>query len=72
MFLTTYAVFKFSFLFPMDAQIKTESGAKVKASKTGIYKKWKERSHRKVSLKGTSNEGDAAETTGLSGSTINF
>ncbi|XP_021902445.1 putative DEAD-box ATP-dependent RNA helicase 29 [Carica papaya] len=49
-----------------SGKIKTESGAKVKASKTGIYKKWKERSHRKVSLKGTSNEGDAAETTGLS------
>lgn len=35
-----------------SGKIKTESGAKVKASKTGIYKKWKERSHRKISLNG--------------------
>ncbi|XP_020259077.1 DEAD-box ATP-dependent RNA helicase 29-like isoform X3 [Asparagus officinalis] len=33
-------------------KIKTESGAKVKAGKTGIYKKWKERSHRQISLEG--------------------
>ncbi|KAK4387352.1 putative DEAD-box ATP-dependent RNA helicase 29 [Sesamum angolense] len=33
-------------------KVKTESGSKVKANKTGIYKKWKERSHKKISLKG--------------------
>lgn len=33
-------------------KIKTESGAKVKAGKTGIYKKWKEQSHRQISLDG--------------------
>ncbi|XP_057975765.1 putative DEAD-box ATP-dependent RNA helicase 29 isoform X2 [Malania oleifera] len=37
-------------------KIKTESGSKVKANKTGIYKKWKERSHNKISLKGTVND----------------
>lgn len=30
----------------------------MKATKTGIYKKWKERSHNKIALKGTDNEGD--------------
>ncbi|XVF39171.1 hypothetical protein PTKIN_Ptkin01aG0014000 [Pterospermum kingtungense] len=43
-----------------SGKVKTEGGAKIKAQKTGIYKKWKERSHRKVSLKGTSN-GENAE-----------
>lgn len=34
-------------------KIKTESGARVKAEKTGkIYKKWKEKSHQKISLGG--------------------
>ncbi|KAK6277226.1 PREDICTED: putative DEAD-box ATP-dependent RNA helicase 29 isoform X1 [Theobroma cacao] len=49
-----------------SGKVKTESGAKVKAQKTGIYKKWKERSHRKVSLKGTSN-GENAETANSAG-----
>ncbi|XP_010278989.1 PREDICTED: putative DEAD-box ATP-dependent RNA helicase 29 [Nelumbo nucifera] len=40
-----------------SGKVKTESGSKVKASKTGIYKKWKERSHNKISLKGTNAEG---------------
>ena len=44
-------------------QVKTESGAKVKANKTGIYKRWKERSHNKVSFKG-SGEGGAEESIG--------
>lgn len=48
-------------------QIKTESGAKVKATKTGIYKKWKEGSHRKISLRGTNNDGNAEESTSFSG-----
>ncbi|KAJ7971337.1 DEAD-box ATP-dependent RNA helicase 29 [Quillaja saponaria] len=43
-------------------KIKTERGAKVKACKTGIYKKWKARSHSKISLKGESGDGTAQET----------
>ncbi|KAI3417620.1 RNA helicase [Psidium guajava] len=50
-----------------SGKIKTESGAKVKANKTGIYKKWKERSHSKISLKGTSNEENSVVSTGLAG-----
>ncbi|KAA3485046.1 Dead box ATP-dependent RNA helicase isoform 1 [Gossypium australe] len=46
-------------------QVKTESGAKVKTEKTGIYKKWKERSHKKVYLKGTTN-GENGEATTIS------
>ncbi|KAG5053580.1 hypothetical protein JHK85_006090 [Glycine max] len=49
-------------------KIKTESGAKTKANKTGIYKKWKERSHGRISLKGTNNDGDSQESTSLAGS----
>ncbi|KAK0604219.1 hypothetical protein LWI29_013272 [Acer saccharum] len=47
-----------------SGKVKTESGAKVKATKTGIYKKWKEQSHKKV---GTNNEGSAEYTTNTSG-----
>uniref|UniRef100_K7MGR0 DBP10 C-terminal domain-containing protein n=1 Tax=Glycine max TaxID=3847 RepID=K7MGR0_SOYBN len=47
-----------------NGKIKTESGAKTKANKTGIYKKWKERSHGRISLKGTNN-GDPQESTSL-------
>ncbi|XP_031259135.1 putative DEAD-box ATP-dependent RNA helicase 29 [Pistacia vera] len=50
-----------------SGKVKTESGAKVKATKTGIYKKWKERSHKKVSIQGTSNEGNSEESTSFSG-----
>ncbi|KAJ8762906.1 hypothetical protein K2173_023035 [Erythroxylum novogranatense] len=50
-----------------SGKIKTESGAKVKAIKTGIYKKWKERSHRKVSLKGSISDGNDGEATNISG-----
>ncbi|KAM1019007.1 hypothetical protein ACFX2C_040568 [Malus domestica] len=46
-----------------SGKIKTESGAKAKLEKTGIYKKWKERSHKRVSLTGT-NEGNAEDSTG--------
>ncbi|KAJ4747593.1 ATP-dependent RNA helicase dbp10 [Rhynchospora pubera] len=35
-----------------SGKVKTESGAKVKATKTGIYEKWKKSTHRKVSLSG--------------------
>ncbi|KAI8547833.1 hypothetical protein RHMOL_Rhmol07G0226500 [Rhododendron molle] len=48
-----------------SGKVKTESGAKAKANKTGIYKKWKERSHSKISLRGTSNEGNVEEATSL-------
>ncbi|KAG5041860.1 hypothetical protein GLYMA_03G001200v4 [Glycine max] len=51
-----------------NGKIKTESGAKTKANKTGIYKKWKERSHGRISLKGTNNDGDSQESTSLAGS----
>ncbi|KAJ6774142.1 ATP-DEPENDENT RNA HELICASE RHLE-RELATED [Salix purpurea] len=50
-----------------SGKIKTEGGAKVNATKTGIYKKWKEGSHRKISLRGTSNDGNAEESTSFSG-----
>ncbi|RDX69156.1 putative DEAD-box ATP-dependent RNA helicase 29 [Mucuna pruriens] len=53
-----------------NGKIKTESGAKTKATKTGIYKKWKERSHGRISLKGTNNDGDhdPQASTSLTGS----
>ncbi|KAL6900846.1 hypothetical protein ACP4OV_005522 [Aristida adscensionis] len=35
-------------------KIKTESGAKVKASATGIYKKWQQRTHKEVNIGGKS------------------
>ncbi|GER38746.1 dead box ATP-dependent RNA helicase [Striga asiatica] len=50
-----------------SGKIKTESGAKVKAKKTGIYKKWIERSHKKVSLKGMSNESTSEGAASASG-----
>ncbi|KAM7514735.1 hypothetical protein LguiA_004318 [Lonicera macranthoides] len=50
-----------------SGKIKTESGAKATANKTGIYKRWKERSHNKISFKGSSHEGRADESTSLSG-----
>ncbi|XP_052730805.1 uncharacterized protein LOC108322028 isoform X3 [Vigna angularis] len=49
-----------------NGKIKTESGAKMKATKTGLYKKWKECSHGKISLRGT-NDGDPQESTSLAG-----
>ncbi|KAL7171334.1 hypothetical protein ACSBR2_036063 [Camellia fascicularis] len=51
-----------------SGKIKTEGGAKVTANKTGIYKRWKERSHNKISLKGSSYEGNAEESKSFSGS----
>ncbi|KAF3964576.1 hypothetical protein ACB098_12G112100 [Castanea mollissima] len=50
-----------------SGKIKTESGAKVKANKTGIYKKWKQQSHNKVSLRGANSEGNAEGSTSMSG-----
>ncbi|OVA10780.1 Helicase [Macleaya cordata] len=47
-----------------SGKIKTESGSKVKATKTGIYKRWKERSHNKVSLKGVDTEGHSEDRRG--------
>ncbi|KAJ0472279.1 putative RNA helicase [Helianthus annuus] len=48
-----------------SGKIVTESGSKAKANKTGIYKRWKERSHSKISFQGSNNE--AAESTSLRG-----
>lgn len=64
------AVFTLFVHFFLSVQVKTESGAKSKAIKTGIYKKWKERSHKKVSLKGTGDEGNAGETTSMPGNDL--
>ncbi|XP_028806114.1 putative DEAD-box ATP-dependent RNA helicase 29 isoform X1 [Neltuma alba] len=50
-----------------NGKIKTEGGAKVKATKTGIYKKWKERSHNKIGHKGMDNEGDSYGATSSAG-----
>ncbi|XP_062173725.1 putative DEAD-box ATP-dependent RNA helicase 29 [Alnus glutinosa] len=50
-----------------SGKIKTESGAKVKGKKTGIYEKWKQRSHNRISLKGTSSEGNAEESPSMPG-----
>ncbi|KAL6962297.1 putative DEAD-box ATP-dependent RNA helicase 29 [Sarracenia purpurea var. burkii] len=50
-----------------SGKVKTESGAKVKANKTGIYKKWKQQSHNKISLRGIGNEGNVEEATSLAG-----
>jgi len=36
-----------------------------------MYKKWKERSHGKISLKGT-NDGDSQESTSLAGTAFDF
>lgn len=48
-------------------QIITESGAKVTTTKTGIYKRWKERSHSKVSFGGSNTEGPSDEGSGERG-----
>ncbi|KAK9110378.1 hypothetical protein Sjap_018438 [Stephania japonica] len=50
-----------------SGKIKTESGSKLKATKTGIYKKWKERSHHKVSLKGINSGGNTEADVVFSG-----
>ncbi|KAF9599739.1 hypothetical protein IFM89_001685 [Coptis chinensis] len=44
-----------------SGKVKTESGSKIKSTKTGIYKRWKERSHHKVSLRGTNSDGGHSE-----------
>lgn len=53
--------------FRSFVQVKTEGGAKVKAKKTGMYKKWAEQTHKRVSLAGTRNDGTAEESTSLAG-----
>ncbi|KAK1361368.1 RNA helicase [Heracleum sosnowskyi] len=50
-----------------SGKVKTESGAKVKANKTGIYKRWKERSHNTISSRGTSRDGSAEEPANITG-----
>ncbi|KAF9599745.1 hypothetical protein IFM89_001691 [Coptis chinensis] len=49
------------FIWIQTFGVKTESGSKVKSTKTGIYKRWKERSHHKVSLRGTDSDGGHSE-----------
>ncbi|XP_026380513.1 putative DEAD-box ATP-dependent RNA helicase 29 [Papaver somniferum] len=54
-----------------SGKIITESGAKVTTTKTGIYKRWKERSHSKVSFGGSNTEGPSDEGSGeRGGSTV--
>ncbi|KAI3512427.1 hypothetical protein L1887_19743 [Cichorium endivia] len=52
-----------------SGKIITESGKKGKANKTGIYKRWKEKSHSKISFQGSNNEGSSSgmESTSLKG-----
>ncbi|KAL8467026.1 hypothetical protein ACS0TY_035923 [Phlomoides rotata] len=50
-----------------SGKIKTESGSKLKSNKKGIYKRWKERSHQKVSLKGTGSDGTGEGATSSAG-----
>ncbi|GJN16243.1 hypothetical protein PR202_gb03289 [Eleusine coracana subsp. coracana] len=49
-------------------KIKTESGAKLKASATGIYKKWQQKSHKSINISGQSSsnydEGRTSNTGG--------
>ncbi|GJN03483.1 hypothetical protein PR202_ga20935 [Eleusine coracana subsp. coracana] len=49
-------------------KIKTESGAKLKASATGIYKKWQQKSHKSINIGGQSSsnydEGRTSNTGG--------
>ncbi|CAA7396725.1 unnamed protein product [Spirodela intermedia] len=47
-----------------SGKIKTEGGQRVKASKTGIYEKWKERSHMKISFSGS---GENSSESGIRG-----
>ncbi|OIS99244.1 PREDICTED: putative DEAD-box ATP-dependent RNA helicase 29 [Nicotiana attenuata] len=50
-----------------SGKIKTEGGSKMKTHKTGIYKKWKDQSHKRVSVNGTNDGGSAAASTSLAG-----
>lgn len=48
-----------------SGKVKTEGGAKVNSRKTGIYKRWKERSHNKISSAGSRNDRTAEDNTAL-------
>ncbi|GJR02334.1 putative DEAD-box ATP-dependent RNA helicase 29 isoform X2 [Tanacetum coccineum] len=48
-----------------SGKIITESGAKGKANKTGIYKRWKEKSHSKISFNGSNNDSSGKQSTSL-------
>ncbi|XP_060202926.1 putative DEAD-box ATP-dependent RNA helicase 29 isoform X2 [Lycium barbarum] len=50
-----------------SGKIKTEGGSKTKSNKIGIYKKWKDQSHKRVSLNGTNDGNSAAASTSLAG-----
>ncbi|GMH00892.1 hypothetical protein Nepgr_002731 [Nepenthes gracilis] len=54
-----------------SGKVKTESGKKVKASKSGIYKRWKDQTHKKISFKGADDAGSVDDTTSLSGGRFN-
>lgn len=60
----------FFHLFVNGVQIKTESGSKAKTNKTGIYKKWKDQSHKRISLNGTNDGNSAAQSTSLAGNDL--
>ncbi|XP_047334167.1 putative DEAD-box ATP-dependent RNA helicase 29 [Impatiens glandulifera] len=49
-----------------SGKVKTEGGSKTTATKTGIYKRWKDRSHRSISLKGN-DEGNTEASTSSGG-----
>ncbi|KAJ1268418.1 hypothetical protein BS78_07G133400 [Paspalum vaginatum] len=48
-------------------KIKTEGGAKIKASATGIYKRWQQRTHKSINLGGKSGSFGEAGTSGSGG-----
>ncbi|PWA50405.1 hydrolase [Artemisia annua] len=48
-----------------SGKIITESGSKAKANKTGIYKRWQEKSHSKISFQGSNNDSNAKQSTSL-------
>ncbi|CAI9108898.1 OLC1v1008601C2 [Oldenlandia corymbosa var. corymbosa] len=50
-----------------SGKVKTEGGAKIKTRKTNSYERWKNKTHNKVSLKGSSYDGTAQESRIASG-----
>nr|XP_043610076.1 putative DEAD-box ATP-dependent RNA helicase 29 [Erigeron canadensis] len=50
-----------------SGKIITESGSKGKANKTGIYEKWKARTHNKISFQGTNSEGSPVDSMSVKG-----
>ncbi|KAK9748870.1 hypothetical protein RND81_02G086600 [Saponaria officinalis] len=50
-----------------SGKVKTEGGQRVKAQKTGIYSKWKAKTHNKITSRGTDNESDIQLTAASQG-----